>query len=299
MQIWSPAATPGRSKQRGKSGKHTLIDLTSVQELVSLGRVLRLFQHAAEQLTERSLIVGATARDLILHHVHGLRISRATVDLDIAVAVRSWDVFQLLETNLLRAGARRDSRAIHRLLIEDWKIDVIPFGKVERDGMIVWPETKTTMSVAGFDEASIHAPEVVLPGPTRAFVASPPALLMLKLIAWEERHVLEPRRDAIDIRTLIDSYSEAWNEERLYREADDFLQRFGYDNSLAGAALLGSDAAAIAWPATLSRMREIVERETSGEALILAVDMGRRVEENVALLEAVRAGLHDTALSRR
>lgn len=270
-----------------------MIDLTSVQELGSLGRALRLFQQAAEQLAERSLIVGATARDLILHHVHGLRITRATVDLDIAVAVRSWDAFQLLENNLLREGARRDPRAIHRLLIEDWKIDVIPFGEVEHDGMIVWPETQTTMSVAGFDEASVHALEVVLPGPTRAYVASPPALLMLKLVAWEERHVLEPRRDAIDIRTLIDSYSEAWNEERLYREADSFLQKFGYDNLLAGAALLGRDAAEIARPATLSRMREIVERETSGETLTLAVDMGRRTEDNLALLEAVRSGLQD------
>jgi predicted nucleotidyltransferase len=270
-----------------------LIDLTHVEELVSLGEVLCRFRSATQHLAERSLIVGATARDLILHHAHGLRITRATADLDIAVAVGSWDAFRGLEESLIRGGARRDRKTVHRFFIGDWRIDILPFGRVEQDGIIIWPETEETMSVKGFDEASTHALEVLLPGRTRVLVASLPALLMLKLVAWKERHLVLPRHDAADIRTLIASYAESWNEDRLYTEAGDLLQKFGYDNSLAGAALIGRDGAAIAKPSTLAHISGILERETSDEAFVLAREMGGRVEENLALLEAVLTGFAD------
>jgi predicted nucleotidyltransferase len=287
-----------RSRRRSRFGKRTLFDLTQVEELASLGRILRLFEDATQQLAQRSLIVGATARDLILHHAHGLRITRATADLDIAVAVESWDAFHRLVQRLIDQGAQRDPHMVHRFFIDDWRMDVVPFGNIEHDGIIVWPDTESKMSVVGFDEASHHALEFLLPGRIRAFVTSPPALLMLKLIAWDDRHLVMPRHDAADIRTLIDSYAESWNEDRLYTEADDLLRRFGYDNGLAGAALIGRDSAAIARRATLARMIEIVERETSDETSILATDMSRRIEENLALLRALRIGLQDAALSR-
>ncbi len=270
-----------------------------MQELASLGQVLRRFHRAAENLADRSLIVGATARDLILHHAHRLPITRATVDLDIAVAVRSWEIFGELEQRLIDAGARRHPKVVHQFFIDDWKIDIVPFGNVERNGIIVWPGTENEMTVAGFDEASRNAIEVVLPGDVVTFVASPPALLMLKLIAWEERHVREPRHDAVDIRMLLDSYAETWNQSRLYNEAGDLLETFGYDNARAAAALLARDTASIARPTTLDRIRAIVAHGTSDESLVLARDMGHRVEDNLTLLEAVLVGFQDTALSRQ
>jgi predicted nucleotidyltransferase len=274
-----------------------LVDLTHVKELASLGKVVHLFNHAAHDFVDRSLVVGATARDLILHHVHDLPITRATVDLDIAVAVRSWEVFDRLERQIIAEGGRRDPKVRHRFFAADWKIDVVPFGQVEADGVIIWPDTHAEMIVAGFDEASTHAVQVILPGGVPASVASPPALLMLKLIAWEDRHLAQPRHDALDIRTLIDSYAAPWNEDRLYDDADDLLVRFGYDNALAAAALLAHDAASIARPATAARIRKIIERETSGDTLVLAADMGRLVEDNLAFLEAVRIGFQDTPLT--
>jgi predicted nucleotidyltransferase len=155
------------------------------------------------------------------------------------------------------------------------------------------------MSVLGFSEASQHAIEVLLPGQVRVSVASPPALLILKLIAWKERHWSYPRYDAVDIRTLLDSYSQAWNEDRLYEEADDLLRHFGFNNTLAGAALLGRDGATIAKPATLQRIQSILQTETSEDVITLATDMGRRVEDNLNLLQALFFGIQGIDLSRR
>jgi predicted nucleotidyltransferase len=272
----------------------TSFDLSNVSELRSLAEIVQVVSNAADAVVERWIIVGATARDIILQYVCQCPKGRKTVDLDIAVAIRSWGAFETLEKRLLKRGARPDRRIAHRFSLNDWKLDIVPFGGVEQDGVIAWPpDHDTEMSVTGFEEMSIHAWEVQLPSGVHALVASPPGLLILKLIAWEDRHRTRPHHDAVDIRALIDSYDQPWNQDRVYGEADDLLQRFGYDNSLAAAALLGRDAATIAQASTLDRVRSIVERAALDESFVLAADMGGRVNENVSLLEAVLVGLRD------
>lgn len=49
----------------------------------------------------RCLVVGAYARDLLLHHVHGFDIERATSDVDFAVAVADWGQFFAARASLL------------------------------------------------------------------------------------------------------------------------------------------------------------------------------------------------------
>jgi predicted nucleotidyltransferase len=77
------------------------------------------------------LIVGATARDLILQHAYGLPERRKTADLDVAVAVATWEMFAVLESRLLANGAQRNPAVTHEFFVGDWKVDVIPFAGVE------------------------------------------------------------------------------------------------------------------------------------------------------------------------
>lgn len=275
-------------------------DLNRVKQLEPLAEIVRVIHETANDEVERWLIVGATARELILHHAYGMEAGRRTEDLDIAIAVRSWQKFEGVEKELVARGATHDLEPRHRFRFRGWTIDVLPFGGVDHGGVILWPpDQHTAMSVVGFEEASLHALQVRLPGETHAFVASPPGLLILKLIAWHERHWERPRHDAVDLRSLLDSYAGAWNEDRLYDEADDLLQRYGYDNALAAAALIGSDAAAIARPETLHRIRSIVEEDVSSESFVLAADMGNRVSENIELLKALLSGFQHAAPSPR
>ncbi|HEX3579707.1 MAG TPA: hypothetical protein VHY33_14175 [Thermoanaerobaculia bacterium] len=274
----------------------TSFDLSSVSALRPLAEVAETLRAAAAGVVDRWLIVGATARDLILQHAYGLPERGRTVDLDVAVAVASWEVFAAFESRLLSSGARRHPHVPHEFSVGGWKVDVIPFAGVEKNGVIRWPiDGQTELNVTGFAEASANALDVILPGDIQVHVTSPPGLLILKLIAWEDRHWQYPRRDGLDIRTLIDSYAEPWNQERLYEEADEILQHFAFDNSLAGAALLGRDAAAMAKPATLQTLLAILEGETGGDALTLASDMGGRTEYNLDLLEALLFGLRLSA----
>lgn len=88
----------------------TSIDLSNVVELRSLSDIVETLNDSARGIVERWLIVGATARDLILHHAYHLPISRATIDLDIAVAVPSWLAFEVLQKELLKRGQQTVDR---------------------------------------------------------------------------------------------------------------------------------------------------------------------------------------------
>jgi len=278
----------------------TVFDLSGIAELQPLAEIVCAIHAAADDQTDKWLIVGAMARELLLRHAYKLDEGRRTEDLDIAMAAGSWHSFEVVEKRLMAGGAEHAPTPRHEFELHGWKIDILPFGGIGQGGVILWPpDNAPEMCVVGFEEASQHAFEVILPGATRAFVASPPGLLILKLIAWSDRHLERPHHDAVDLRALLQSYAGPWNEDRLYDEADDLLQRFGYDNELAGAALIGRDAAAIAFPETLERITTILEQDLAGESFVLAADMGRRVSDNIKLLHALLTGFQDAALSRR
>ena len=45
-------------------------------------------------------VIGATARDIILSNLHGLTPERKTADLDIAIAISGWELFNEVEKKL-------------------------------------------------------------------------------------------------------------------------------------------------------------------------------------------------------
>jgi predicted nucleotidyltransferase len=67
-------------------------------------RVLRSLDPVAREVGCAYFVSGATARDLILVNVHGLRPGRATRDIDFGVAVESWGQFAGLKDALVATG---------------------------------------------------------------------------------------------------------------------------------------------------------------------------------------------------
>lgn len=274
----------------------TSLDLSKVAELAPLADLVRTIDAAAAEVADRWFIIGATARDLLLHHGHGMAIRRFTADVDVALAVRTWPDYSSLTNALVARGAKRD-RQVHRFRLGEWTLDVLPFGGVASNHEIRWPpEGNPVMSVLGFEEAARNTVSVLLPGGVSAVVANLPSLFILKLVAWEARHFERPRDDARDISMLLASYAAPWNQDRLYDTAADLLQIFAFDNERAAAALLGRDAAAIAQPATRDRLLSILRKETTDETYKLAREMDGRAENNLKLLEAVLTTLSDDAL---
>ncbi len=199
-------------------------------------------------------LVGAMARIILLENIHGLPPGRATKDLDFAFALDNWDQFTTLKASLLANAKFEESKNVaHRLnfhpdgLEHKYKVDLIPFGGIETSpAIIMWPpDMAIMMNVAGFADALAAAVSVEVSPGIEIAVASLPGIAILKLFAWDDRGKENPK-DAIDLVLLLRSYNEAGNAaSRIYEEARALaaLEATGYDLELAGAWLLGNDAA--------------------------------------------------------
>ncbi|HBR98202.1 MAG TPA: hypothetical protein DD979_12620 [Gammaproteobacteria bacterium] len=88
----------------------------------------------AQHLSIPLFVIGATARDLVLHDYYGASLSRATQDLDFAVQIPDWSAFEALKAELLKTGFS-ETRTPHRLATTEggW-IDLVPFGPISNDG---------------------------------------------------------------------------------------------------------------------------------------------------------------------
>ena len=101
---------------------------------------LRSMDATARSLGTPYLVIGATARDLVLHHLHGLPRLRATHDVDFAIQTGSWSHYEAIVSALGTHGFER-SGTMHRLIGSDRRrIDIVPFGPIETEGsFIAWP----------------------------------------------------------------------------------------------------------------------------------------------------------------
>lgn len=232
---------------------------------------VRKIDEVARRQETKYFLAGATAREVILRHVFGRPAGRRTLDVDFGIAVRDWEHFQTLKSALVeQAGFTAQARVVQRLIYPSTPgvvVDLIPFGGVERaDRTIAWPpEEDIVMRVAGFSDGLESSVLVRLGNDLVVPVVNLPALLVLKLFAWLDRK--QEKRDAADIHTLLKEYGDAGNEDRLYGEAVTILEAEGYDFEIAGARLLGRDAAAVISDDTRRRAWEILGSDREMEEL--------------------------------
>lgn len=227
-------------------------------------------------------LVGAMARIILLENVHGLPPGRATKDVDFAFALDNWDQFTTIKAFLLaNANFEESKHVVHRLHFHpegfehQYKVDLIPFGRIETSrNTIAWPpDMEVMMNVAGFGDALAAAVSVEVSPGIEIAVASLPGIAILKLFAWADRGQENPK-DAIDLVLLLRNYSDAGNASRIYEEARALaaLEAAGYDLELAGAWLLGSDAAAMVSAQTSADLEALLSGPKSGK---LIEDMAR------------------------
>ncbi|BDT56994.1 hypothetical protein MasN3_04880 [Massilia varians] len=66
--------------------------------------LIRTLDAVMKQLAIPYFVIGASARDILVEHVHGLDTARATRDIDFAVAISSWDDYERLKIKLSSTG---------------------------------------------------------------------------------------------------------------------------------------------------------------------------------------------------
>lgn len=275
----------------------TSLDFSRNVDLRPTGEVVASVDVFAKKLGLAYFIAGALARDLWLVHRLGIPVARQTNDADFAVEVSSWEQFHALRKTLLDSREYREvaGTGLHRLWHRNGiPIDLVPFGAIERKDSrtIVWPpDGAFAMSVFGFREASMQTVGVRFPSGATSPVVTLPALTILKLDAWVDRHVRDPLKDAYDLHLIIRNYA-AVSGERIYDEANPYIVGSPSDYECAGAWLLGGDMSQLLDSAGRTQMAILIgdEADENGQ-LRLAGEMIRdEPERALALLEALEDG---------
>lgn len=263
--------------------------------------ILSAVQQVTGELGCDYLLVGATARDMLMTHVFGLDTRRATYDVDFAIALDHWERFNVLKAALVATGsfapAANKVHLLHYKPAEYGKafpLDLIPFGGVEQEAhRISWPpDMNVVMSVMGYAEALASALDVEAGNGLVIRVVSIPALAALKLLAWDDRG-LQDNKDAQDLLFLLQHYHEAGNGDRMYEEAFELLEAAGFDMPLAGASLLGHDTRVILHDDSLRAMLEILTDPRKRDRLLVHMTRSTGIESGIAdkLLSQFEIGL--------
>lgn len=273
----------------------TKIDPTIVE-------VIFCIKDIADSLDIPFFLVGAKARDLFFSLLYDIQTRRATLDIDLSIKVNSWEAVLKLIDRIIAKNQFRSLNRIHSKFahMNGTIIDIIPFGSLESPlGKIQWPSDDSIMSTVGFEEAFVYSLNVrIRTSPQLDLkVCTPPALVMLKLIAWKEKYP-ERANDAQDIEFILKQYIDAGNDSRLYEEDSDLLVD-DFDYEKASARILGRDIAKIAGTETISILSAILERETGNSSdfnLITDMIKGRGSFEDLftstqALLNQLHLGI--------
>jgi predicted nucleotidyltransferase len=225
--------------------------------------IVRAVKQAATDTDMRVMLVGASARDIMLSHVHNVPLHRATADVDFAVAIHGWNAFDGMVVRLLDDPRFTVSPAIaHRLYYNAGPnghgvpVDIVPFGPGVGGPRFRWPnDPDIEMNVTGYPDAA-KAASIVDIGGVVIEVLSVPGLALLKLFAWNDRHA-ETRKDANDLATLLRNYSALVNADRLY-EDPALLDDVGHDYMRGASRLLGRDVRHICSAGTLTAVQAML-----------------------------------------
>jgi predicted nucleotidyltransferase len=183
------------------------------------------------------MLVGAGARILVFDRRYNTQ-GRSTTDWDWGIKVASWQEFESLAAAMVESAPSlfKRTRTLHRFEhIETQTIlDLVPFGPIaEPNQAVEWPNERS-MNVLGYDEALVQAEEVALEGNWTIKVANVPALIVLKLIAWNDRG---GKKDLEDVSLMLQNYF----EDELYEQLREPLITGTIGIEDMGAFALGQD----------------------------------------------------------
>ena len=205
--------------------------------------VIEAISEEANRLSIPFLLVGAAARDMLMHHYYGVAIQRATTDVDFAVDVADWKGYKSLTASLIDRGFKTTNQKQRLKADNHMLVDIVPFGAIsDANGDIQWPpDQDIEMNVLGFEEALNtpvelkirDTPELIVP------VVSVSGFLLLKLIAWGDRPADLRPKDAIDIKFIIQKYASIDPSVDSVWTQPELIDQYDGDIECVAAQLLG------------------------------------------------------------
>lgn len=200
------------------------IPLNKIRQEGNYKKLLEALERGFNKFNISFYLVGATARDVWMRGVHNTPPRRATSDIDFAIMINDSAQFNELKDYLIEEEGFVPYHDNAFVLI--WKdktqVDLIPFGELEREGIVTVKGTgMTSMNVVGFKEVFEEASEEIETEGQQFKVCKLAGIVILKLIAWDDRPEMRGD-DVYDIAEIIKYYFH-FNSEAIWEHNSDLF----------------------------------------------------------------------------
>ena len=190
--------------------------------------LLKKLTDSFNRMEREFYVIGATARDIIIGQLADITSGRKTRDLDIAIAIPEWSVFDEIKEVLIADGFKKSRHMHQRFYYGDYELDIVPYGVAKEDDNIYWPpEEEIAMSVKGFDEA------------------------------WLDRNI-QTSKDAEDMSFILSNYFMANLDRNVYMEVYDWEN---FDEYIVGGYWLARDLLLLLTKDQIVYYKDCIEKE--------------------------------------
>jgi len=209
-------------------------------------------------------IIGAVARDIVMRQILGYTSRRRTSDLDIAISIPNWDIYNELSKEIDSLPEFKKSKhQSQKFFMGDYEIDIVPFGSIAKDDEnIYWPPDGTfLMSVKGFNEVLNDMISIRVDDEFDIKVTSIKGLFLLKWYAWLDRKDTKSK-DAEDMCFILQEYYDIYVDE--YAQNDyhsEVFEEDDFDIFVAGSTWLAYDLLPLLNKEKITEFRDMLDTE--------------------------------------
>ncbi len=239
--------------------------------------------------------VGALARNI--WYVENDLAPRGTKDVDFGVYTPNPDTYSALKAKLINDYKYIQTKENAFCLIspDGIPVDFLPFGEIENQGkVLIDGKGLTTVKLDGFREVYSEGIREVAIGSHRINICTIPAVVLLKLIAFDDRpeHRL---KDALDVSSIMTEFPTI--ESDLLWEEYNYLYDQDISHEEVGTIVLGSEVGKLIFQneELLDRVLQIVQEGinlSSSLAARMIIDNAREtVAQKQHLLRLFKKGI--------
>ena len=278
------------------------INFDQWQQDAAISGLLDALERGFEQFGIDFYLIGALARDTWMG-LNNKQPRRATKDVDFAILIPDTKTFNDLKAYLIKEEGFNQYHGNAFVLL--WKggtqVDLLPFGEIEDNGVVQVEGTgHTSINVDGFREVYEEGlPEVELESGNIFKFCTLPGIVLLKLIAWDDRPEMRSK-DILDISDILNHYFDIHSDE-IYNSHNDLFADDAAELIDIAATVLGRELGAILGhnENIASRVIGILEENTNNQkssriAELMTGYFDNSVEANIVILRRIINGIQTT-----
>ena len=191
-------------------------------------KILKVINKVMTKFSTKYMIIGAVARSILIENIYKSDITRATKDLDISIMIKNWQEYDnIINEFINNYNYNKDKIKYHRLKCGSYIIDILPFGKIEKNNKIYWPPNfKEYMYVDFWNEIFKSSLKILVKENHKNIKIKIPSLegfFLLKIVSWFGRLSSKDARDIKSILTVMKKeYQDLLFDKYYYLISDNY-----------------------------------------------------------------------------